>query len=116
MDTPVLDVRATVRDALDGARPLTGERLKGCSPADLTEALGELEPIELRRLFATLGDETLAELLAEIDAFDAARLIGKLTRAEAADVLEEMDPDDAADVVRGAAAARCRSDPQRDGG
>ncbi|MFN8633140.1 MAG: magnesium transporter [Chloroflexota bacterium] len=96
---PVLDVRATVRDALNGARPLTGEQLKGCPPEDLTDALGELEPVELRRLFATLGDETLAELLAEIDAFDAARLIGKLTRAEAADVLEEMDPDDAADVV-----------------
>src|SRR3954470_8553408 len=99
MDTRAVDARAAVRAALTGMHPLAVEDLKDSSTAGLTTALGELQPGELRQLFANLGDETLAELLAEVDPFDAARLIRKLSRAEAADVLEEMDPDDAADVV-----------------
>ena len=100
MDTRiVVDVRAAVRAALADGGPLAARHLDACPPAELAEALIELEPEDLALLFVRLGDEALAELLAELDPFDAARLIGRLSRAQAADVLEEMDPDDAADVV-----------------
>src|SRR5438067_6361845 len=99
MDTRTLDAREALRVALaDGATPDLAV-LRAAPAHELAEALGELSPTELGRLFTRLGDEALAELIAELDPFDAARLLGKLSRAQAADVLEEMDPDDAADVV-----------------
>lgn len=66
---------------------------------DALELLEDLEPAELSRLFAILGDESLADLLARLDERDAARILSRMTTAQAADILEEVDPDDAADIL-----------------
>ncbi len=93
------DVRAELRDALSNGHPPDLAVLRAAPREELTQALAELDAVELGRLVTRLGDEALAELVAELDPFDAARLLRKLGSAQAADVLEEMDPDDAADVV-----------------
>ena len=66
--------------------------------ADALALLEDLTPAELSRLFAILGDETLAVLLARLDVRDAARILARMTAAQAADILEEIDPDDATDI------------------
>jgi magnesium transporter len=98
METGTLETQEELRAALAGTAPDFAQ-LRAAPPHELAEALSELGPSELGRLFTRFGDEALAELIAELEPFDAARLLGKLSRAQAADVLEEMDPDDAADVV-----------------
>jgi len=99
MDTRAFDARAHLRAAVSNGQVPDLAMLQSMAPEELTQALYELSPTELGRLFTQLGDEALAELVAELDSFDAARLLTKLGRAQAADVLEEMDPDDAADVM-----------------
>jgi magnesium transporter len=89
-----------IREALaagDGerARDLAGRMLE----EDALALLEDLEPLELSRLFATLGDEVLAELLARLDDRDAAGILSRMSAAQAADILEEADPDDAADIL-----------------
>ena len=65
---------------------------------DALALLEDLKPAELSRLFAILGDETLAVLLSRLDDRDAARILARMTAAQAADILEEIDPDDATDI------------------
>ena len=60
METETLDVRAAVQAALaDGQLPDL-DALRAAPPEELAQALAELEPIELGRLFTRLGDEALA--------------------------------------------------------
>jgi magnesium transporter len=79
----------------DLARALAARMLE----EDALALLEDLEPDELTRLFAILGDEALAELLARLDDRDAAGILSRMTAAQAADILEEADPDDAADIL-----------------
>ncbi len=78
------------------------ERARGFARRMVEEdALALLEDLladELSRLFAILGDETLALLLARLDDRDAAGILGRMSAAQAADILEEIDPDDATDI------------------
>ena len=66
---------------------------------DALALLEDLQPAELSRLFAILGDESLAQLLARLDDRDAAGILSRMTAAQAADILEEIDPDDATDIL-----------------
>jgi magnesium transporter len=66
---------------------------------DALALLEDLQPAELSRLFAVLGDESLADLLARLDDRDAARILGRMSVDQAADILEEIDPDDATDIL-----------------
>jgi magnesium transporter len=91
---------AQIREAVTGgdaarARALSARMLE----EDALALLEDLEPVELTRLFAILGDESLAELLARLDDRDAAGILSRMTVAQAADILEEADPDDAADIL-----------------
>jgi magnesium transporter len=80
-----------------------GERARALASRMLEEdalaLLEDLEPVELSRLFAILGDESLADLLARLDDRDAAAILSRMSAAQAADILEEADPDDAADIL-----------------
>lgn len=99
LETPTLDAREALREALASGRVPDIAALRALPTEQLAQALAELSPPELARLVTRLGEEPLAELLAELNAVDAARLLTRLGRAQAADLLEEMDPDDAADVI-----------------
>ncbi len=96
------DIRAAIaaRDA-DLARALAMRMLDD----DALELLEDLSGRELGRLFAVLGDETLAVLLARLDDRDAAGILIRMSAEQAADVLEQIDPDDAADIFTEVTAA-----------
>jgi len=66
---------------------------------DALELLEDLDARELTRLFAFLGDESLAILLARLDDRDAAGILTRMSSAQAADILEQIDPDDATDIL-----------------
>lgn len=78
------------------------ERARACANRmledDALALLEDLTPGELSRLFAFLGDETLAVLMSRLDDRDAAHILTRMTAAQAADILEEIDPDDATDI------------------
>lgn len=80
---------------VDAARHLADRMLE----EDALALLEDLEPIELSRLFAFLGDESLAALLSRLDDRDAARILSRMSVDQAADILEEIDPDDATDIL-----------------
>lgn len=92
---------------LDGIRAAVaagdGGQARACASRMLEEdalaLLEDLQPVELSRLFAILGDESLAQLLARLDDRDAAGILAKMSTAQAADILEEIDPDDATDIL-----------------
>src|SRR5215204_2435812 len=98
-----LEPQQTLLDELRGA-VVAGDvaRARACAnrmlEVDALALLEDLTPAELGRLFAILGDETLATLLARLDDRDAARILARMTAAQAADILEEIDPDDATDI------------------
>lgn len=96
------DIRAAIaaRDA-GLARSLAMRMLED----DALELLEDLSGRELGRLFAVLGDETLAVLLARLDDRDAAGILMRMSAEQAADVLEQIDPDDAADIFTEVTAA-----------
>lgn len=80
---------------VDAARHLADRMLE----EDALALLEDLEPGELSRLFAFLGDESLAMLLSRLDDRDAARILGRMSADQAADILEEIEPDDATDIL-----------------
>ncbi|MEJ7763635.1 MAG: magnesium transporter [Thermomicrobiales bacterium] len=86
---------AVARGDPDLARSLAARMLE----EDALALLEDLQPAELSRLFAILGDESLAQLLARLDDRDAAGILSRMTAAQAADILEEIDPDDATDIL-----------------
>ncbi len=75
------DVRAELRAALSNGHAPDLAVLRGAPREELTQALNELDTLQLGRLVTRLGDEALAELVAELDPFDAARLLRKLGSA-----------------------------------
>jgi len=92
----LVDLReAVARGDAALARSLAARMLE----EDALALLEDLQPAELSRLFAILGDESLAQLLARLDDRDAAGILSRMTAAQAADILEEIDPDDATDIL-----------------
>lgn len=89
-----------IRDAVAAGDP---DRARSCASRMLEEdalaLLEDLQPVELSRLFAILGDESLAVLLGRLDDRDAAGILTKMSTAQAANILEEIDPDDATDIL-----------------
>ena len=74
--------------------------LSDARPADIAEALLELEPAEQQRLFVALGDERAADALQEMETDDATRLLSTLSPERMGDVLDAMDAEDAADLLQ----------------
>ena len=73
--------------------------LASARPADVAEALLELDLNEAARLFAALDVERSADALQEMEDEDAARLLATLDNEHVGDVLDAMDADDAADLL-----------------
>jgi magnesium transporter len=95
-DNLLQDIRLAVADRdQERARQLANRMLDD----DALELLEDLTGRELSRLFAFLGDETLALLLSRLDDRDAAGILIRMSAEQAADILEQIDPDDATDIL-----------------
>ena len=68
-------------------------------PADLANALRDLNPKRRMEVVAEFDDARLADVLEELPEKDQVEILGVLDPDRAADVLEEMNPDDAADLL-----------------
>ena len=94
-DALLEDIRSAVANKdVDLARELANRMLE----EDALALLEDLTAAELSKLFAFLGDETLALLLSRLDDRDAAGILTRMSAAQAADILEQIDPDDATDI------------------
>ncbi len=68
-------------------------------PADLANALRDLNPKRRMEVVTELDDERLADVLEELPEKVQVEVLGVLDPDRAANVLEEMNPDDAADLL-----------------
>lgn len=68
-------------------------------PADLADALHDLNDKRMLEVAEELRDERLADVLQELPEEDQVRILSSLDIRRAADILEEMEPDDAADLL-----------------
>lgn len=68
-------------------------------PADLADALQDLNDKRMLEVAEELQDERLADVLQELPDEDQVQILSNLDLARAADILEEMEPDDAADLL-----------------
>jgi len=67
-------------------------------PADVADALDELDSEELEQVFSILDNEVASEVLSEMDSDDVEDVIYRLPPSRLAKVMQEMAPDDAADL------------------
>jgi len=68
-------------------------------PADLADAIHEMNDKRMVEIAAELQDERLADVLQELPEEDQVQILSYLADERAAQVLEEMEPDDAADLL-----------------
>lgn len=68
-------------------------------PADLADALQDLNDKRMLEVAEELQDELLADVLQELPEDDQVQILSSLDLRRAADILEEMEPDDAADLL-----------------
>ena len=68
-------------------------------PADLADALHDLNVKRMLEVAEELQDERLADVLQELPEEDQFQILTSLDITRAADILEEMEPDDAADLL-----------------
>lgn len=68
-------------------------------PADLADALHDLNDKRMLEVAEELQDERLADVLQELPEEDQVQILSNLDLKRAADILEEMEPDDAADLL-----------------
>lgn len=73
--------------------------LADLKPADVANAINDLDDERRTEVIEAMDDETLAEVLEELPEEDQVEILGHLDVERAADVLEEMSPDDAADLI-----------------
>lgn len=73
--------------------------LRGTDPADLAEALPDLDPALIQQIFTLLEPGEAGEVLAEADAASRSEVLDNVEPERIADVLEEMEVDDAADTL-----------------
>ncbi len=93
-DTTGLDVRDAQQDA-----ELLIAAYEDLAPADLAEAIHDLEPQRRAEVAAALDDSRLADVLEELPEDEQVQILVGLDAERAADVLEAMEPDDAADLL-----------------
>ena len=67
-------------------------------PADVADALDELDSDELEMVFSILDNEIASEVLSEMDPDEIEDVLDRLPPSRLAKVMEEMAPDDAADL------------------
>ena len=67
-------------------------------PADVADAIEELDSDEQELVFSILDNEIASEVLSEMDPEDIEEVLEKLPPSRLAKVMEEMAPDDAADL------------------
>lgn len=73
--------------------------LADLKPADVANAINDLDDERRTEVIRAMDDETLADILEELPEEDQVEILGRLDVERAADVLEEMSPDDAADLI-----------------
>jgi len=98
----VVDVRAV--KSLASAEQKQGAGLllaayEDLKPADLADALHDLNDNRRLEVAEALDDERLADVLEELPEDDQVAILSSLEPTRAADVLEAMQPDDAADLL-----------------
>ncbi len=91
-------VDLTNRDGDQGASSLLAA-YADFKPADLADALHQLEPTRQVQVARELDDERLADVLEELPEDDQVAILSALENDRAAHVLEAMQPDDAADLL-----------------
>jgi Mg/Co/Ni transporter MgtE len=95
----VEDVVGLARTRVGQAADLLLSQYETLKPADLADALHELDHTRRVEVAAALPDERLADVLEELPEDDQVAILRTLELGRAADVLEAMQPDDAADLL-----------------
>lgn len=72
---------------------------ENANPADLADAIHEMNDKRMVEVAHELQDERLADVLQELPEDDQVEILSHLEVERAAQVLEEMEPDDAADLL-----------------
>lgn len=75
------------------------ENHASANPADLADAIHEMNDKRMVEVAHELQDERLADVLQELPENDQVEILSHLDVERAAQVLEEMEPDDAADLL-----------------
>lgn len=75
------------------------ENHANANPADLADAIHEMNDKRMVEVAHELQDERLADVLQELPEDDQVEILSHLDVERAAQVLEEMEPDDAADLL-----------------
>jgi len=96
---PYEAVTGLARTRVGQAADLLLAQYEDLKPADLADALHDLEPTRRVEVALALHDERLADVLEELPDDDQVEILRALERRRAADVLEAMEPDDAADLL-----------------
>lgn len=92
------DIRSGRAEEPQGAQHFLATH-EDSQPADLADALQDLNDKRMIEVAEELQDERLADVLQELPEDDQVQILSNLDLKRAADILEEMEPDDAADLL-----------------